>query len=267
MPDQPPTTPRHPSAGNLGDRPAIVREGDPRPSLPPASFPTGTEAGYELVGFGPDIDNEEIDRLLGHLEGKRVLELGCGSGAASIALARRGAKVIAVDNSADRLHQARLAADRAEVKLELHQSDLAELAFVRADSFDAAISIYALAGVLDLGRVFRQVHRVLKPEAPLLLSLPHPFMSLVEPDSDDPLAVTRSYFDQSPLTWRAGAAEGVDYCHSVSEVFTALTRANFRVDTVLEPAPTPSDRRSSHWSDAMLWLPATLVVRGRKMGI
>ena len=79
-----------------------------------------------------------------------MLDLGCGAGAASVALARRGARVIAVEASTARLAQARPAADLAEVKIEFHHSDLADLAFVRADSIELVIAVYSLAGVQDL---------------------------------------------------------------------------------------------------------------------
>ena len=179
-------------------------------------------------------------RLLGRLDDKRVLELGCGAGATAVAMAKAGARVIGVDESADRIHEARRRSDDEETKIELHHSDLADLAFVRADTIDAAISVLALATVEDPGRVFRQVHRVLRPEAPLVLSLPHPASRLLGRGDDGQPAITGRYF--GPLT--------------ISDVFTALTRANFRVDTILEPEPSPTAP-----------LPVLLILRARKEGI
>lgn len=260
--------PRHPSAGNLDSRPALVRDGVAPSSLPPASFPHGAEPSRDLVQLGPDLDDEALGRLIGPVEGRRVLDLGCGAGAASIALARRGARVVAVEASTARLAQARAAADVAEVKIEFHHSDLADLAFIRADSVDLVISVYSLAGVQDLGRVFRQVHRVLTPESTLLMSLPHPFATMLEFDADDQQTpyLTRTAWSSPPIAWRVGGDEGVTHVHQVGDVFTTLTRANFRVDAVLEPAPDP-DRRSIHSSRLSDWVPSTLVVRGRKLGI
>ena len=59
----------------------------------------------ELLFFS--FDEETATRLVGNIEAKRVLELGCGSGANAIALALRGAKVIVVDPSLERLTRAR----------------------------------------------------------------------------------------------------------------------------------------------------------------
>ena len=65
------------------------------------------------------------------------------------------------------------------MKVELHHGDLHELAWLRADGIDMALSAYGLATVTDLPRVLRQVHRVLRQEAPLVLSLPHPAIEMV----------------------------------------------------------------------------------------
>lgn len=181
--------------------------------------------------------------LLGPLEGKRVLDLGCGEGQTLVDLVERGAVVIGVDPSSDRLARARRVCEAADAKVELHQAELAELAFVRADSIDAALSIGVLAEVENLDRVFRQVHRVLKPEAPLVFSLSHPVWRMLGPAEGDGvgLAARRSYFDAEAQT--------------VSGLFTSLTRAKLRVDTLLEPV-----------SDITPMAPTTLVVRARKEG-
>ena len=264
-----PGRPRHPSAGNLDARPSLVRDGAAPASLPPASFPHGAEAARDVVQLGPDLDDDALSRLIGPVDGRRVLDLGCGAGAASIALARRGARVIAVEASTARLAQARAAADLAEVKIEFHHSDLADLAFVRADTVDLVLSVYSLAGVQDLGRVFRQVHRVLTPESTLLVSLPHPFTTMLEFDGDDQQQtpyLTRTAWSSPPIAWRAAGDEGVTHVHQIGDVFTTLTRSNFRVDALLEPAPEP-DRHGIHSSRLSDWVPSTLVVRGRKLGI
>src|SRR2546421_7751779 len=87
------------------------------------------------------------------------------------------------------------ACDEADVKVELHESDLADLAFVRADSIDLAFSSYAFDAVEDLNGVFRQVHRVLRQDAPLVFSVAHPAYGMIDDQAEEPLVVRRSYFD------------------------------------------------------------------------
>jgi SAM-dependent methyltransferase len=229
------------------------------------AWPAWADLSLDVVQYGPDIPTEADLRLLGPVDGRRVLELGCGGGPESVALAKQGARVIAIDESTEQVGHARRLADREEVKVELHQGDLADLAFVRADTIDVALSVYTLGTIADLDRVFRQVHRVLRPEAPFVISLPHPAFRAVDP-SGDPPAVQRSYFDRAPVPWAIEGESGSEYPTTIAELFTSLTRANFRVDMVLEPQPQRAGARSRYWSQAMSWVPSTLIVRARKHG-
>ena len=220
--------------------------------------PAGEDLPTDIVTYGHDIAREDTLKLLGHVEGKRILDLGCGAGHNAIALARQGAKVIGVDESGDQIAAARAAAEREGVKLELHHAPLAELAFVRADTIDAVVSAFGLAAVDDIDRVFRQVDRVLRPEHHFVLSMPHPAFAMI--DADDPeRRVHRSYWDTARI--------GGDVPRTISALFTGLGRANFRVDTVLEPQPAANGPRSTGWVEAMRYVPATLIIRARKQGI
>lgn len=260
-------TASHPASRHLRAADVPPEPGrDPRPLS--ALFPAHAALATDVVAFGPDIADERTLRLLGNVEGKRVLELGPGSGHAAVALAKQGAKVITVDPSVERLDAVRTLCDREDVKVELHQSDLAELAFIRADTIDLALSVYAMASVDDPDRVFRQVHRVLRPESHLVLAVPHPAFAMIDPDSvDQEISLARPYWDREPRGWSVPGEEGVEHPRTISELFTSLGRANFRVDTLLEPEPSPEAVHSPLWSRAMAWVPATLVVRARKEGI
>jgi ubiquinone/menaquinone biosynthesis C-methylase UbiE len=191
-------------------------------------------------------------RLLGDVRGKRVLDLGCGGGGAAVAFAQHGAIVIALDASDARLATARARAETAEVKVEWRIGDLADLAFLRAESIDAAFSGYAVAQVDDPSRLFRQVQRVLKPNAPFVFSFEHPLSLCI----DDAGTVSRSYFDPGPIDLELEGDHARIYVRDIGEVFTELGRAGFRVDTIVEPKPSTPGAR----------LPDTIVWRARKEG-
>jgi SAM-dependent methyltransferase len=172
--------------------------------------------------------------------------------------------VIAVDEDVANVGRARDNAEREGVRVETHHGPLPELAFVRADTIDAAVSVYGLAAADDLDRIFRQVHRVLKPERPFVFSLPHPAFTLLDPDGGEPV-LRRTWWDPSPVAWSV-AADGAepDRARTLSGLFGSLGRANFRVDALAEPEP---DRAAAGdgWSDPMRWVPPTLIVRARKV--
>jgi SAM-dependent methyltransferase len=219
------------------------------------------------VRYGPDIGTETELRLLGTVSGKRVLDLGCGSGQALLAFAKQGAHAIGLDPSSELLAAAKRSSEREQVRVELHQGDLADLAFMRADSVDLVFSAWAFGGVSDLNRVFRQVHRVLKQGCPLVFSIPHPLYDIIDDeDPEQPLLIRRSYFDRSPVD-ELGETPFGDYHHTVADLFMGLTRNNFRVDVLLEPETASDGTLSPHWREAFLWLPRTLIMRARKEGI
>lgn len=261
MSDQPPA---HPSAHQPGpgpNRPTSAGTG-----ALSAVFPSRADLPYDVVCYGPAIGTEEDLRLLGDLQGRRVLDLGCGGGHSAIAMARQGAHVVAIDPSAENLARVRAAAEEYEVRIETHQSDLADLPFLRADSVDVAYSAYALATVPDLSRTFRQIHRVLRTDCHLAFSLPHPAFSLIEPSSNDPLRIKRSYWDATPRPWEVDGRKGEEHTHTISGVFTDLTRAGFRVDVLSEPEPHDEGQLARQFTEIMRWVPATLLVRARKEG-
>jgi len=228
--------------------------------------PGGVLPGIDSVQYGPDIAGESEFRLLGSVERKRVLELGCGGGQNLVALAKQGAHAIGLDFAPAQLAAVKRLAEKEGVRVELHQGPLSELPFMRADSVDLVLSAYALGFVEDLNRVFRQVHRVLKEGAPFVFSMPHPAYDLLDDDADDPLLIRRSYFDRSPVEYAWDGQELSDHHRTVAEVFAGLCRAKFRVDTILEPEPRVDGPRSRHWREPFRMVPRTLLVRGRKEG-
>lgn len=225
-----------------------------------ATYQAETRLPTDVAHYGPDIPTEADLRLLGEVKGKRVVELGCGGGQASIALARQGAIPTGVDFSEAQIDFARRLAETEGVKVEFRVGDLADLAFLRSDSVDVVFSADAFGYVEDLGRVFRQVHRVLKVGAPLAFSVPHPAWAMATGDDG------RSYFDRSPVEVHHGGVGLVVYPRTFSDLYTALVRASYRVDSFLEPEPVPHSPRSAQWVPAMATVPRTLVVRARKEG-
>jgi len=232
------------------------------------SFRSGTPASpADLVSYGPNVGTEEDFRLLGDLKAKRVLELGCGAAQRCVAFARQGATVIGVDFSAEMLDAAKRLCEREGVRVELRQSDLADLAFLRNDSVDLVFSAYALSYGRDLERVFRQAHRVLKAGAPLVFSLRHPVYDMVD-DTDVQRApvVASSYFDRSPATQHRGGEIVEIHHHTLADLLMGLVRSGYRIETVIEPELADGAGHLAH-HPAFRYVPRSLIVRARKEGL
>ncbi|MCZ7589303.1 MAG: methyltransferase domain-containing protein [Gaiella sp.] len=105
-----------------------------------------------------------VPELVGAVAGaRRVLDVGCGSGRLTVALARAGAEVTGMDTSAERLAEARRRAEEAGVPLTLVEADMGEpLPFADA-SFDAVTSRLSLMVPRDAVPTLRELRRVLAP--------------------------------------------------------------------------------------------------------
>lgn len=196
------------------------------------------------VWYGPGVADDSEFRLCGDVSGKRAIELGVaatptGVSPNAITLARAGAKAITVDPSADAIASVRQHAADAEVRVECHQGELADLGFATSGSVDLVLAGGTLDDVDDLPRLLRQVHRVLRPDASFVVSLTHPIAAMF----DGPGAPTSRYGSRS---------------RSISELFMSLERSNFRIDVMHEPMPL---------ADRSAMAPALLLMRARKQGV
>jgi SAM-dependent methyltransferase len=184
------------------------------------------------VSYGEGIPDEGELRLTGDVSGgKRVIELGISDAYNGVALAVGGAHAIALDTSAERIAETRSRAVAAGVSVECHQGDLGDLGFAPSGTIDVVIASHTLGEEDDLGRILRQVHRVLKPAGPFVIALAHPF---------------------------AAVSPGVPYGaerRTVGDLLTALARARFRIEAFHELGVGSASS-----------VPTTLVVKARKEG-
>ena len=92
--------------------------------------------------------------------GKRVLDVGCGTGTLSIALAKQGVDVVGVDASEPYLDGARRR--RPHTNISYEHGDACHLRYPSA-SFDACVSTLAIDVIPDADRVAVEMRRVTRP--------------------------------------------------------------------------------------------------------
>ncbi len=182
------------------------------------------------ISYGDGIPTDAELRLSGDVSGgKRAVELGVSDWFNAIEFAQAGAKAIAVDPDADKIAAMRSRADAAEVSVQCHASDLADLGEITSGTIEVVVASHTIEKVDDLSRLLRQVHRILIPSMPFLISVTHPFAVVT---------------DNAPYGSTA---------RSIEDWFTSLNRSNFRVDQVREVGTTGN-------------VPSTLILRARKEG-
>lgn len=221
----------------------------------------------DTVVYSPGGPTEDELRLCGDVNGKRVLDLGTGNGMNAIALSNQGAHVIALDRSPGQLARARKLAAAMDTRVEWHECDAADLAFLRADSIDLAFAASMLGEVEDIDRLLRQVHRVLRPGAAFVFSYDHPMALAVGREGEAPgalplgaLEVRRSYFDTRPVAVTHDDETIQIWPRTIADVFASLHRAGYRVELLLEPESASTGGPGPE-------LPRVVIWRARKEGV
>jgi 2-polyprenyl-3-methyl-5-hydroxy-6-metoxy-1,4-benzoquinol methylase len=106
--------------------------------------------------------------LAGPLEGRDVLDVGCGDGAYALAAARAGARVAGLDRSADAVGAARARAEAEGLAVDLRVADAGALPFSAA-RFDVVLAVTVLCFVDEPAQVVAEMTRVLRPGGVLVL--------------------------------------------------------------------------------------------------
>src|SRR3954452_25341870 len=98
-----------------------------------------TEDVAAVVRYGSSVADDSELRLCQNLVGKRVIELGIGVTGKAVALATAEPRVTDIDPSGERLADLRRPAEAAEISVQTHQGEVADLGFLGSASVDLVI--------------------------------------------------------------------------------------------------------------------------------
>jgi ubiquinone/menaquinone biosynthesis C-methylase UbiE len=107
------------------------------------------------------LDDQErvLAEFLGDVSGRRILDLGTGTGRAAIALAKRGAIVTGIDASREMLRVGRERAKNSGVSIEFAEGDAHALSFPDR-AFDSSVCLRVLMHVPDWRKAVAELCRV-----------------------------------------------------------------------------------------------------------
>jgi len=105
------------------------------------------------------------------LAGKRVVDVGCGGGLLSEAMARQGAHVTGLDMSAESLAIARLhLIESASLSIDYYETTAEELALQSPAAYDLVTCMELLEHVPDPGQLVKACAQLVKPGGSVLFS-------------------------------------------------------------------------------------------------
>lgn len=196
------------------------------------------------------------------LAGKDAIELGCGTAYVSAWLARRGARVVGIDNSAVQLATARRLQHEHGLELTLIHGNAEQIPYPDA-SFDLAISEYGACLWADPYRWVPEAARVLRPGGSLIFLVNSSLLSLCVHE-DESLAATdqllRPAFGMHRIEWPGEAC--VEFHLSHGDWIRLLRSSGFEIEDLIEvQAPESGKTRysfvtlewSRRWPSEEIW--------------
>lgn len=132
----------------------------------------GYDAWYQtpLGALSDDLEKEAVLSLADPWPGAYALDVSCGTGNYALALARRGARVVAVDPSERMLEIARSKATRERLSIEFHLGTAEDLPFA-SDAFDLVTAILMLEFSTSPEKALSEMLRVLKRGGRLVIGV------------------------------------------------------------------------------------------------
>lgn len=225
-----------------------------------------------------------LSGMLPELDGKRVLDAGCGAGIYTARLLDAGAAVVGVDVSVEMIEEAR---DRVPAAT-FHVGDLGEpLTFLAGETFDVVLCQHVFSHLPDLATPLAEFARVLQPRGNLVVSTHNPVWdyllvreeeypavgaqaeleSTVETVRDPPKYGETERYD---VVWSedAVANRGTYYRRSLTGILSPMLEAGFDLDEVAEPTPDAAFEREHPDLTAQLreYPPDSLCCRATRVG-
>jgi SAM-dependent methyltransferase len=175
--------------------------------------------------------------LAGDVDGRRILDAGCGSGPLSAALRASGAVMTGFDSSPAMVELARR---RLGEDAELHVADLGEPLPFADGAFDDVVASLVLHYLEDWSAPLAELRRVLEPGGRLLVSVNHPMVyKLLDPGAE--YFGTTLHSDELDFNGRSAA---LTYWHRpLHAMAEAFTGAGFRISVIGEPPFSPDAPR------------------------
>lgn len=205
--------------------------------------------------FRPYLIIPAIQTLCGDLQGKKVLDAGCGDGAYCKFLQDSGAKAVGIDGSQTMIELARQNNPNSEFVV----GDLLSKLPFEDSAFDHVFSILVLMSLSDIETFLSEAYRVLGEQGSLIIAVKHPSFS--DPTMKlyktwwqkllmrKPKGLAEDYFVQNTgRNWESNpSARMLPYYHRTLETYvTAFRKIGFKIDAILEPHELPKEYLQKH---------------------
>lgn len=224
-----------------------------------------------LPTYGCLCPTEDELHLFPNLTGKKVLDIGCGSGHSLRWCGDHGADELwGLDMSDRQLENAERYLHESGYAPKLFCSPMEKNPGLPQGYFDVVYSIFAIGWTVDLHTTFHHISSYLKPGGVFIFSWDHPFMHCVEAE-DERLVFSGSYYETEPFTFEKGGNPVTLYNRRLSDYINALALAGFAVEKVVEETDKETLARGCEFSSKYYApckakrFPLSIIIKARKL--
>lgn len=235
-----------------------------------AAWTALSRAGYDV--YRDHLNTPAFFEMLPDVIGLSGLDIGCGEGHNTRLLAKRGARIAAIDIAAEFIARAREAEAREPLAIDYRVASAVELPFADA-AFDFATGFMSFMDVPETERVIAEAFRVLRPGGFLQFSISHPcFDTPHRRNLRDSRGLTYALevgdyfqnldgrveqwlFKAAPASAKAGmpAFKTPRFTRTISQWMNLLIDTGFRLERVIEPRPSDETvAKCPHLQDAQV---------------
>jgi len=188
-------------------------------------------------------------KVIGNVNYKKILDLGCGNGRYSIIFAKKGAKVIGVDVSKYQLEIAHKINSHPNIKY--MQGDVSTLPNIKSDSMDIVfmnLLIPDLDNIKKLPKVFSETTRVLRTKGRFIFSILHPLYLSPQQDTWDKAVnfKKKNYFKEGSIykaeaiTKKGNKMKFKETHFSLGFISKLLNANKFMIKRIIESKAVPN---------------------------
>ncbi|WP_127529923.1 class I SAM-dependent methyltransferase [Paenibacillus kobensis] len=229
--------------------------------------------GTELLGatslplYGAFVSEDKC-QLFGDVSGKKLLEIGCGSGhSLQYQGERSAAELWGMDLSENQIEKTRQHLAACGLSAQLVCSPMEEECGIPENYFDFVYSVYAIGWTTDLEGTLGRIASYLKKDGVFIFSWSHPIHKCVAAE-DDRLVFKKNYFDESWYSVSLGDSTLTLSDRKLSTYVNALAKAGFVIEQLIEESDEDimqSWSTNSDFAAKAAMLPVTFVIKARKL--
>lgn len=220
-----------------------------------------------LPQYGVQFVTEEELNLFGDVTGKKMLEIGCGSGhSLKYHADRKAGELWGLDLSQKQLENAEKYLSENNYFPKLICAAMEEESNIPQNYFDVVYSIYAIGWASDLEKVFRRIASYLKKGGMFIFSWKHPLHGCVVVEEGE-LIFKKSYFDEEWYTTIVDDMEILLPNRKISTYINAMTSAGFIIESMIEQTNEKTLQMTGEINDRSKKaqkLPLSFVFKARK---